>query len=95
MVPAPFKSNGKDKQIEHNFLKIYRYVKPNSSDNCFSGNVSIHERIISQHINISQVATTFKFYFNLTKRFVIFVEHCMKWTLLSFLTGNNYYKTKV
>ena len=47
MVPAPFKSNGKDKQIEHNFLKIYRYVKPNSSDNCFSGNVSIHETIIS------------------------------------------------
>jgi len=26
---------------------------------------------------------------------VIFFEHCMKGTLLSFLTGNNYYKTKV
>jgi len=65
MVPFPCMSNGKDKEFEYTFLKIYRYLKS------------------LQYL-----------YFipSMRKIYVILVELCMKWTLLSGLKGSNYYK---
>ena len=58
--------------------------------------VKNQQRLILRKIKNSHSVSTIKFYIRrMRKRYVILVDHCMKWTLLSCWKGNISYKNMV